>query len=313
MEQDPKTSSKLGLIISVVALILAACAYFCPKKTAEPSTGPTGFDEKVRTIAVDVIQHNPKLLVDAFGAALAQQKEDFLKQISNEVYTQKEEITKQSMQFGNLESKSTIICFFDPFCKHCVEFQKSMVKLTKSKKDVCFKLIPIIRISEDSVPLAKAYIAAYDKSPEKALVFIEKITVDGNAMDKDSIEKAIKAAGLSVKEIEGMLAAADEKLASNCRLSQKLNIPGVPAIFSIKGSNAIVVQTVGVNELSDIIDSKEDVNPAIAKPEEKAKEEATGVKPDAEKTATSTDDAKPAEAPKEIPAEPTKEEKAPAK
>jgi len=259
MEPKSNSSCMLGVIISVVALIVAALAYFSPKKPAEATLGST-FDEKVRGIVLDVVKQNPQLLMDAMGEGISKKREETVKQLAGEIYKQKDDIAKQSLKFGKADSKSTVICFFDPLCKHCIAFQRSMINLIKAKKDVSFKMLPVAVLGEDSVTIAKVYIAVYEKSPEKAVDFIEKLTEEGSNMDKAAIEKAVKAAGLSSKDIEAILTDSDKKLAANGALAEKLKIPVVPAIFFIKGSNVTMVQTTGVDDLLKFIDSKEDVS-----------------------------------------------------
>ena len=275
MENKGSSCCKLGVILSVLALIVASVAYFCPKKEAGPCSSST-FDEKIKGIMVDVIKQNPQLLMDAMGEGMAKKREDTIKQISTDVAAQKAEIIKQSLKFGKTDSKNSIICFFDPLCKHCIEFQKSMVKLIKAKKDVGFNMLPVAVLGEDSVTLAKVYFAVYEKSPEKAIEFIEKITAEESNMDKASIEKALKAAGLSYKEIEGMLADSDKKLSANGAIAEKLRIPVVPAIFVTKGSEVNMIQATSVDQLLQIVEGAkpEEKSPADDKKDEKpAKEE----------------------------------------
>ena len=265
MEQNQNSGKNffIALIVAVAALIVAVLAYTHQPKTGDVTSTPI-FDEKVKNIVLDVVKQNPQMLMDAMGEGIAKKREETVKQLANEVYKQKDEIAKQSIKFGKADSKSSVICFFDPLCKHCIAFQRSMLNVVKAKKDICFKMLPVAVLGEDSVTLAKVYLAVYDKSPEKAINFIEKITEEGSSMDKEAIEKALKAAGLSSKEIESTLTEADKKLAANGSIAEKLRIPVVPAIFLIKGSNVMMSQDTSEAGLLKFIDSKEDVAPAAA-------------------------------------------------
>jgi protein-disulfide isomerase len=206
---------------------------------------------------IDVVKQNPQLLMDAMGEGIAKKRKDVMKQLSADVAGQRAEISSQSMKFGKLDAKKSMICFFDPLCKHCIEFQKSMVKLIKAKKDVRFELLPVAVLGEDSVTLAKVIIAAYKKSAAKAIKLIEKITESENEMDKAAIEKALKTAGFDSKEIEGMLTEVDKKLVANGALAEKLKIPVVPAIFFINENGDIsMIQATAIAPLSEIIDGK---------------------------------------------------------
>jgi protein-disulfide isomerase len=255
MENNGSSSCKLGIVVSFIALGVAAASYFYPPKAPEVSASST-FDEKVKGILIDLIKQNPQLLMDAMGEGMAKKREDTIKQLGNDVVAKKEEIYKQCLAFGKADSKNSIVCFFDPLCKHCIEFLRTMIKLLKENKDVSFMTIPVAVLGEDSVLLAKTYIAVYGKSPEKAIVFVEKITKEGSTMDKSAIEKALKESGLDPKEIEKTLDVADKKLSSNGVMAESLKIPVVPAIFVIQGTNVNMVQATGIDDILPFIEPK---------------------------------------------------------
>jgi protein-disulfide isomerase len=249
---------KLGTVLSVVALLTALAAYFFPRKEGAPGLDAT-FDERVKRVVLDTVKQNPQLLMDAMGEGIAKKREDAVKQLGNSVLAQKDALVKQGLSLGKNDSKKLLICFFDPLCKHCIEFQKSAAQLVRGSTDVSIVLIPVGVLGEDSVTLAKVYIAVYEKSPEKALSFIEAITAHGEALDKDAIEQALKKVNLTYKEIESLLPEADKKLASNGVVAEKLGIPVVPAIFYIFESKVRMLQTTSaeqiINELNAGADS----------------------------------------------------------
>jgi len=254
MERN-SSSCKLSLIISILALIVAAASYFCPKKNAD-SLASSNFDEKVKGIIIDTVKQDPQLLMDAMGEGIAKKREAAIGELTKSVLDKSQDIAKQSMKFGELAAKTNVVCFFDPLCKHCIDFQKSMIKLVKAKKDVCFKMIPAAVLGDDSITLAKVYIAVYEKSPEKALTFIEKITSSEGDINKSDIEKALKTAGLDPKEIEGMMPDSDKKLIANGKLAEAIKIPVVPAIFIVKGKEVNILQATGVDQLLAAIEGK---------------------------------------------------------
>lgn len=255
MENKNSSCSKVGIIISILALIVSLAAYFCPKKTNDLAASST-LDEKVKSAVVDLVKQNPQMLMDAMGEGIAKKREDTIKQLGTDVFVQKDEIAKQSLKFGKADGKSTVICFFDPLCKHCIDFQKSMLKLIEAGKDVNFEMMPVAVLGDDSVVLAKTYFAVYEKGADKAAKFIAKMTEDGSAMDKSAIEKALKSIGLDPKEIATMLDEADKKLASNGMMAEKLKLPFVPAIFVIKDSKIDIVQATGVDDILPYIENQ---------------------------------------------------------
>ncbi|MDR1475964.1 MAG: thioredoxin domain-containing protein [Holosporales bacterium] len=246
---------KFGTIVSILALLVAIAAYFCPKKEKAPSLD-SGLDERIRSGVLDIIRQNPQLLMDAMGEGIAKKREDAVNQLAAKVLTQKNDIINKALCFGKTDSKQLVICFFDPMCKHCIEFQNSMIKLIKSGTNVKFAVLPVGVLGEDSVLLGKVYYAVYAKSPEKALAFIESVTSNGEATDKDAIEKALKVVGLSFKEIEPLLSEGDKKIASNGVMAEGLEVPVVPAIFISTAPNKMeMVQTTDAVQLAAKLDT----------------------------------------------------------
>ena len=257
MENKQKCSGcgcKVSIVVSVLALIVASAAYFCPKKSSSVTENAT-FDEKVRGIIVDTVKQNPQLVMNAMGEGIAKQREDELKKIEQAVSDKSADITKLAMKFGKLESKASVICFIDPLEKACVEIQKQMLNMVKAKKDLCFKVLPVAVLGNDSVTLAKVYLAVYEKSAEKAIKFIEHVTSSKGDMDKKAIEASLKAAGLDNKEIEGMMDDCDKKLAENGQLADSMKLPLVPAIFTLKDGKATMLRLASAEQLLPAIEA----------------------------------------------------------
>ena len=131
-----------------------------------------------------------------------------------------------------------------------------MLGVIKSKKDVCFKILPVAVLGDDSVTLAKVYLAAYEKGAEQAIKFIENITSGKGEMDKTAIDKALKVAGLNNKEIEGMMDDCDKKLAENGKMAESLKIPVVPAIFLAKGDKVEMLRLSSADQLLQTLEEK---------------------------------------------------------
>lgn len=257
MENKNQNAGKISLILSIVAIVISAVS-FISKKGAKDQEINSTFDERVKSIVIDAVKENPQLLMNAMGEGIAQKREDAMKQISKDVSSKKDNIEKQCLKFGKLESRNIIICFFDPLCKHCMDFQKSMLDMIKEKTDICFKMIPVGVLGEDSEIIAKVYLSIYSKSPEKALAFIEKILNDPETLDRNNIMKIVSSIGLNAKEIEGMTKDSEKKLAENNELFQELRIPVVPAIFINKGSNISMSQETDIESIKRIFNIQQD-------------------------------------------------------
>ena len=244
---------KVSVVVSVLALAVAGASYFCPKHS-ESAVDSSTFDERIKNIMIDAVKQNPQLLMDAMGEGMAKQREEALKQVEIAVGEKTAEISKLASKLGELESKTSVICFIDPLEKSCVELQRSMIKLIKAKKDVCFKILPVAVLGDDSVTLAKVYLAAYEKGIEQAVKFIDSITSTKGEIDKKAIDNALKSAGLNSKEIEGMLDESDKKLIENGKMADSLKIPVVPAIFLTNGDKTTMLKLTSAEQLESAID-----------------------------------------------------------
>jgi hypothetical protein len=118
-------------------------------------------------------------------------------------------------------------------------------------------MLPVGVLGEDSITIAKVYFAVYEKSPEKALEFIEIIISNGESVDKDAIEKALKKVNLTYKEIEPLLEEADKKLSHNGVSAEKLGIPVVPAIFYIADTQVKMLQTTDSEQIANELNAGE--------------------------------------------------------
>jgi protein-disulfide isomerase len=240
------TFSKVAVTVSVVALVVAVASYFCPKR---PCGGDQTCGGNIREAVVNVIRNNPQMVMDAMGEGMAKKREDVIKQLAKDVAMNKEVLSQMSITFGDRAAKSVFIAFIDPLCKHCIEFQKDAVKALKAKKNVCFHLLPVAVIGEDSITLAKIYYVIYAKSPEKALAFIEYVTNSTEAMDKDGIEKALKSVGLSSKDIESAMPDGDKKVIASGKKAEELKVPFIPAVFHVTGNEAEVVKSPNLDSI----------------------------------------------------------------
>lgn len=262
--QNKTSSTKISLILSVVALIIAGASYMCPKKTCLSCSGEKG-DSAIKDQVIQSIKENPQAVVSAMEQGMAEKRDAALKQIPLEVFANKDVISKMSMNFGSKGAKVSFIAFLDPLCKHCIDFQKEMVKIVKSKKNVTFSLMPVAILGEDSITLARIYYAIYSKNPEKALEFIDGVTKFDGQIDKDAIEKILKKVSLNSKDIEAMFAESDKKLAANGTMADKIHIPVVPAVFAIADGKATMMQSVSMDAMLQIVDGgKASQDPAPA-------------------------------------------------
>ncbi len=243
---------KVSALISVVALIVAGASYFCPNKTTEPASDA---DEKMKSMVINIIRDNPQLIMDAMGEGMAKKREESLKVLADEVANSKDELGKMALTFGDMASKVSIIAFVDPLCKHCMDFQKDLIKIVNSKKGICFRILPVAVLGEDSVTLSNVYYAVYEKNAEKALAFIDYVVNSKDPLDKAGIEKGLKSVGMSTSDIEAILPDCDKKVIANGKKAEALRVPVVPAVFAVVGNKAEMLQNPDVDSIVKLLDA----------------------------------------------------------
>ncbi|MDR1488185.1 MAG: thioredoxin domain-containing protein [Holosporales bacterium] len=258
------TNGKLALGVSIVAFGISVCSYFCPKETecsclSQKGSEQGGHNDKLKENVIAVIKNNPQAIMDAMGEGMAKKREDTIKKLEKDVVSNKDELTKMGLKFGDTKSKITVLAFVDPVCEHCMNFEQDLVKIVKSKKSVNFVILPVAVIGADSVTLAKVYHAIDEVNPAKTIEFIEVIASSKEPINKNGIEKALKSIGLSYKDIESHLESGDKKIAENGKMAKKLEVPVVPAVFIIDGNNSVMMQEPSMDGILQAIDKGIDV------------------------------------------------------
>ncbi|MDR1333383.1 MAG: thioredoxin domain-containing protein [Holosporales bacterium] len=230
---------KVSVALSALALAVAIVGYFRPYR---PGAGEQALsNEQVRNAVMEAIRANPQVIVDAMGEGMALKRDEEFKKLTVELKKRMAEVDKKSMIFGDRASKKSVVCILDPLCKHCVDFQRSMIKILNSNKDICFKIMPVAVLGADSVMIARVYVACYKKNPAGALKVIDAIVNYKGEINKEVLEQILKKAGFTMKEIEELMEAADRDIAANGVFAEGLGIPMVPAIFVANVNGDIVM------------------------------------------------------------------------
>jgi protein-disulfide isomerase len=232
--------------------------FTCSKSGSGGGADGVGFKEKVASIVLSTIKENPNAIVDAMGDGISKKRDETIQQIAKTVLERRDEVEKLSLVFGDRSAKKSIICFFDPLCPHCIEFQKAVAEMVSAKKSVCFKLLPIVVIGEDSLTLARLYVSAYRANQEKALKVVAAVSeVAGKApINQKSIEESLKTAGMDPKDVKMKDQEVDKQLMSIGDLANNLKIPLVPAIFVTDGVAISALTSPSREALVQAVDSE---------------------------------------------------------
>ena len=225
-----KCKSCISALLSIVACILSTMALLktCDKPcvSVKPTQTATIDDSKIRSAIIDVIKNDPQMLIDAMSAGIAKQRSDMTKQQALEVTKYENEITKASYSLGDKKAKTSVICFFDPLCGGCIEFQKTMVDILQQNKSVLFHLVPVAVLGSKSEELAKIYYEIVAEDSDKLLAFIAEIV-----KDPSDVDLALRKISISKSNLSKYNDIADKKMVSNLSLFDKIHATAVPAMF----------------------------------------------------------------------------------
>jgi protein-disulfide isomerase len=257
-----------GLAKAAIALSLLAvggCLYVIlgDFSGSKPQTGLLpGQEEPLKALVLQTIKENPNVVVDVLGDGIAKKREETIMQLGNGLAQRKAEVSQLAITFGNKNAKNVVACFFDPLCPHCIEFLKNMQKVLDSGKDVCFWLLPVVIVGEDSILMARLFIRTYGKDPAKALRFLGSI-LDEKVVNQESIERALKKTGFDAEEMKSNATDSDKRLLAIGELANQLKVPVVPAAYYLKGDQGVPLVAASLESLMDAADGKIVVPPVV--------------------------------------------------
>lgn len=225
-------AKKLILILALASCVLSVMALnkankFCSVKEND------NIEERIKTEVKEVITKNPQLILDAISQGLVDKRDNLLKQSATNVESNKADIIKSAIRMGDVNSKATAIFFFDPTGTPCKEAQKIIANMIKTNKSVCFYLIPVSILGENSEKVTKVYYQLQEldkqKSSNKLGEFLQEISKEGATVDK--VLDIIK---VNKHELNKYSEVSKTKMASNRELLEKLKISSLPAVFISK-------------------------------------------------------------------------------
>jgi protein-disulfide isomerase len=198
--------------------------------------------QEIIKIVKTVIQENPDLIADSVQKAMQNQQDKarlHMEDLASQNLTQ---LMNSGVFFGDRKALSRFIIFLDPLCPHCQEFEKVLLEVENValKHKISFTIYPVGLFGENSAILARFLIAAAKESPLKMLKFALEISkLPKNKLDLVKINKAAHSCGLNIKNLEHHLSSNETNhiLELNTSMAEKIQIPGVPAIFGIHKDN----------------------------------------------------------------------------
>lgn len=165
--------AKLAAVgIGCLALGIFGGNYLQPSAD-EATSGAAIDEERVQAIVSDYISNNPEKIVESLQSMQAKAMEEQRAQMQNAVKNNLPALKAvgNSPVVGDVNSKITLVEFFDYNCGHCKRMAETVQTVLKAHPDVkvVFKEFPIL--SEASQLAAQAALAVHFLKPEKYLEY----------------------------------------------------------------------------------------------------------------------------------------------
>ena len=213
-------------------------------------TNAENLDQKIEKF----ILNNPEVILESLKN-YEEQKEKEQKvdnQIKVKKYVKQLNDTTNGLYMGNLDSKKTIIKFFDYNCSYCKKAYFDLEKILDKEKDirVIYKNFPIL--SENSIFLAKLGVLAAEKSNKSFEEFYSMINKKKGLVNENELSKILQKIGIDPDKLNNskINKRVESKLKKDTDLAKKLGLRGTPA-FVI--GDQIIFGYVGGDELLDIL------------------------------------------------------------
>ena len=205
----------------------------------------------------EYILKNPEIIIEAIE--IYQKKQNF-KLIDKEkklIKSLRSEILddKNSYQYGDKTSKTTIVEFIDYNCGYCKRNHNIIMKFLKKNDDVRYIVKELPILGERSILASKFAILIYLKDgPEVYQKFFNFLMTHNNQLNFQILKSFASKAGSIIKDFDNQIniQKVNSVIAANLLLAEKLSINGTPTFII---GNSIIRGFISSEELQEIIDN----------------------------------------------------------
>ena len=205
----------------------------------------------------EYILKNPEIIIEAIE--IYQKKQNF-KLIDKEkklIKSLRSEILddKNSYQYGDKNSKTTIVEFIDYNCGYCKRNHNIIMKFLKKNDDVRYIVKELPILGERSILASKFAILIYLKDgPEVYQKFFNFLMTHNNQLNFQILKSFASKAGSIIKDFDNQIniQKVNSVIAANLLLAEKLSINGTPTFII---GNSIIRGFISNEELQEIIDN----------------------------------------------------------
>jgi protein-disulfide isomerase len=221
-----------------------------PASTAAASAGLTG--DQVRAIVRDEIQSNPKMLLDAINAYMAEEQKKKDEDSHAETLAAVDIITasKDYPFTGNATGKVEVFYYFDVNCTYCKKLEPQLTKFVKDNPDVklVHREMPILAASSNyAAQINGVFFAKYPGKYEALHVGLMKFKpgMSNSDIDRTVIDLLgpVEGAKLIQEAVDvdrdPLAKAVSERVTATLDTARKAGIGGTPFLF-VKGSKGIM-------------------------------------------------------------------------
>ena len=205
----------------------------------------------------EYILENPEIIIEAIE--IYQKKQNF-KTIDKEkklIKSLRSEILddKNSYQYGDKNSKTTIVEFIDYNCGYCKRNHNIIMKFLKKNDDVRYIVKELPILGERSILASKFAILIYLKDgPEVYQKFFNFLMTHNNQLNFQILKSFASKAGSIIKDFNNQIniKKVNSVITTNLILAEKLSINGTPSFII---GNSIIRGFISSEELQEIIDN----------------------------------------------------------
>ncbi|MBL0319927.1 MAG: DsbA family protein [Alphaproteobacteria bacterium] len=231
MSVDPK----IYILSGVIAAVVSAATHFGLQYQGQMAgTGAVTSVAQVRAIAQQVIDEEPKRIVDSVDHYVATKRAEA--QHGTEIKNVDLKDDGKSPVAGNPQGDVTIVDFFDYSCCYCKRVLHDKFQVLSEDKNVkiIFKDFPIL--GQPSLEASKASLAVFALAPTKYTEFHQKLMENNAPRTQELFEYIAKEVGVDPAALKAKMQepAIVEALNRNLEFGRQLGVHGTPA-FVING------------------------------------------------------------------------------
>ena len=203
------------------------------------------------------ILENPEIIIEAIE--IYQKKQNFktidkekklIKNFSSEIF-----YDKNSYQYGDKSSKTTIVEFVDYNCGYCKKNHNIIMKFLKNNNNVRYVVKELPILGERSLLASKVAVLIYlvDGS-ETYKKFFDFLMTYKNQLNFEILKSFASKAGSTIKDFDNQIniQKVNSVIVNNLSLAEKLSINGTPTFII---GNSIIRGFISSEELQEIIDN----------------------------------------------------------